>query len=587
MSKRAKRHADRRTRAFHSALALLLVAQLAALLWLIWHRTPHVPMWDEWELANFFELADRDQLRLLDFWGFQNEHRIVLPRLILYGLIAATGWQRQIIMVFNLGIALGTFALTFAAVRRTVGGRAAALLGVPLALLLFSFAQFENWLFAFETNFILAGCGIALALWGLLPRAARGEADRAFVIAIAGASIASLSTLAGLLAWAAFLPAVWWRGPRRLALWCALALAIGVPYFQGFPGRAGGGASLGQIARYALAYLGGPLGYPSVPLATAYGLLGLILLAFVIGLIWWRGWLDARASTWLGLALLGLGSMVLTTAGRAVLGADQALASRYQSFSTLLWVALLVLAALIPARALPPGAGRRWAGMTPSLRAGGSIGLLLIVVLGAGLLHANIYGLREGNVWLAYPQRNEECVRQYDTAPDDCLMLFYPVADLVRIHAAFLEQHRLGIFRETPTTPDFAAPPRAGTALAAIDRIGGTAPSQGVTIAADQPIIVVGWALDGAARRPATAVYLLLDGRYTYRAEYGAARSDVATAVSSTGGDRVGFTTTLPPGMATPGRRHTLAVRIVTADGNAYADSAPLATFTVAAPTTP
>ncbi len=308
MTERVTVQDARRTRALHGALALLLIAQLAALLWLIWRRTPHGPLWDEWELANFLELAAPGRLRPGVFWEFQNEHRIFLPRLILYELIAATGWQRQLIMAFNLGLALGTFALIFAAARRTIGGHAAALLGVPLALLLFSFAQFENWLFAFQTNFILAGCGIGLALWGLLPRPTRGAADRALAVAIAGASIASLSTLAGLLTWVAFLPAVWWRGPWRLALWCAVALAIGVPYFGGFPGHAGGGASLGAIARYGLAYLGAPLGYPSVPLATAYGLLGLVLLALVATHIWRRGWLDARACAWLGLALLALGA---------------------------------------------------------------------------------------------------------------------------------------------------------------------------------------------------------------------------------------------------------------------------------------
>ena len=582
MMERATVQAARRTRALHGALALLLIAQLAALLWLIWRHTPHVPMWDEWELANFLELADLGRLRPGVFWEFQNEHRIVLPRLILYALIVASGWQRQLIMAFNLGLALGTFALAFAAVRRTIGGRAAALLGIPLALLLFSFAQFENWLFAFQTNFILAGYGIGLALWGLLPRPTRGAADRAFAVAIAGASIASLSTLAGLLTWIAFLPAVWWRGPWRLALWCAVALAIGVPYFNGFPGHARGGASLGQIAHYGLAYLGAPLGYPSVPLATAYGLLGLVLLTLVTVHIWWRGWLDARASAWLGLAFLGLGSMVITTAGRAALGVDQALASRYQSFSTLLWVALLALTALIVSRSSPARVGRGGAAVAASSRREGLIGLLLALALGGGLLHANSSGLREGNVWLGALQRDEVCIRQYDTAPDACLTQFYPVADLVRIHAAFLEQHRLGIFRESPSIPDFAAPPRAGAALATLDQVATVVPPQGATIAADQPITVTGWALDGGVRRPAAAAYLLLDNRYTYRADYGAARPDVAAAVGALGGDRVGFTVTLPPGMAAPGRQHTLAVRIVTADGTAYADSAPLATFTVA-----
>jgi MFS family permease len=585
MAKRAAGRTERQLHMLHGTIALLLITQLTVILWLIWRRTLHVPQWDEWELVNFFELADLGRLDLSAFWGFQNEHRIVLPRLILYALIAITGWQRQIIMVVNLTLALGNFALIFAAVRRTVGARTAALLGVPLALLLFSFAQFENWLFAFQTNFILAVCGIGMALWGLLPRTESEWVDRTFAVAIVGATIASLSTLAGLLTWVAFLPAVWWRGPRRLALWCAVALAIGIPYFNGFPGRVGSVTSLGDSARYALVYLGAPLGYPSVPLATAYGILGLTLLALVMSLSSQRGWLDARASTWLGLALLSLGSMVLTTAGRAASGVDQALTSRYQSFSTLLWVALLVMTAFALHNVLSRSVGTRRADSTPSQLAWGLVSLGFIVILGGGLLHANIYGLREGNSWLAHLQRNEGCIRHYDTASDQCLTMFYADATIARIHAAFLEQHRLSTFRTMPTTPDFVAPPRAGAALATLDRLDDKTVLQRVTIAKDTPLVVVGWALDSEAQRPAAAAYLLLDGRYTYRTEYGMARPDVAAAVGSASGDRVGFTATLPRGIATPGA-HTLAIRIVTADGGAYADSGPLASFTVAATTT-
>ena len=47
MVRGAQERGARRTRALYGALALLLVAQLATLLWLIWRRTPHVPLWDE------------------------------------------------------------------------------------------------------------------------------------------------------------------------------------------------------------------------------------------------------------------------------------------------------------------------------------------------------------------------------------------------------------------------------------------------------------------------------------------------------------------------------------------------------------
>ncbi len=155
------------TRVFSAALLLLLLAQLVSLLWLIWNHTPLVPTLDEWEMANFLELADQGRLDLFTFWGFQNEHRIFLPRLILYALINLTGWQRQIIMTVNLGIAIITAMFICAAARRTLGTSTFIAISMPLLMLLFSFAQYENWLFAFQTNFLLAACGIACCLYGL------------------------------------------------------------------------------------------------------------------------------------------------------------------------------------------------------------------------------------------------------------------------------------------------------------------------------------------------------------------------------------------------------------------------------------
>ncbi len=82
-----------------------------------------------------------------------------------------------------------------------------------------------------------------------------------------------------------------------------------------------------------------------------------------------------------------------------------------------------------------------------------------------------------------------------------------------------------------------------------------------------------GWALDGATRGRARAIYILIDGRDTYRATDGYDRPDVARAVGLTAGAKVGFDATLPPELLPPGR-HTLSVRIVTADGRAWADGA-------------
>lgn len=555
-----------------AALLLTLLAQLVALLWLIWHDTPRVPILDEWEMANFLELADQDRLDVFVFWGFQNEHRIFLPRLILYALINLTGWQRQIIMTVNLGIAVITAAFVCAAARRTLGTRTFIAIAVPLLLLLFSFAQYENWLFAFQTNFLLAACGIACCLYGVTPPTPEYPPGRSrFALALGGAVIASLSTLGGLLVWPTFFPAIWRFGRWRAAIWCASAAVIIIPYFIGFPRGATPVARSGEFLGYALVYLGAPLGFPTVGLALTYGLFGLLLMIGILIVLWRLAVSLPTLLPCLALSLYALAGAALTTYGRAALGFEQAITSRYQIFSSLWWISLLMIGTVLVVRVrqqhtkAATSSGSAW-------RATASITVLVAALVFAGLLRANILGFAEAQDWQKEQITHEECAFQYDTASDACLRYFYVSAPIARIHLAFLEQHQFSIFRGQ--SPDLQRLPDTDAAMAIIDTVG-KQPGESPTLVTrgDQPTQVTGWALDRVTAAPAAMVYILIDDRYTYRASYGSERPDVATALGLPAASRVGFTATLPPGMFTPGK-HTLNVRIITADGRARADGA-------------
>lgn len=568
----AKARMRPRRRARATLLAVVPLTQFGLLLWLIWTRTAHLPNWDEWEMANFLELADRGRLGWSTFWAFQNEHRIVLPRLILYGLIALTDWQRQVIMTVNLAIGVAMAALFAVAMRRTLGRQAFILTAIPLSLILFSFAQYENWLFAFQTNFILAGFGIACCTLGTTPQEATRRLPRwGFSLAFAGALIASLSTLGGLLAWPAFVVAIWPFGKRRVALWCLGALAIGIPYFSGFPRGTTTLGSPGALLGYGLAYLGAPLGFPSVPLAIGYGLIGLLLFGTTLVALRRCGGWSPRLLPWLALALFALAGAAITTAGRASLGLDQAITSRYQIFASYLWLTLLVLSVIL--------CQRLWDKTATLQRQRGKISGLYTVLMSLfmiGLVQANVRGFAVGYSWQSDQLARQECAARYDTAPDECLRAFYVSAPIARIHLAFLEQHGLSIFRNYE--PRLASLPDNGAMQGAIDLANGRAATDTpLVIAPDAAITIRGWAFDDAARGRAKAIYILVDGRDTYRAIDGFDRPDVAQANGLTTGSKVGFEATLPPGMLAPGE-HTLAIRIVTADGRALADGArPLA----------
>lgn len=561
-----------RARPARAALRLLALApltQLGIILGLIWTRTGHLPTWDEWEMANFLELADRGRLDWSAFWGFQNEHRIVLPRLILYGLIELTGWQRQVIMTINLGIGVAMAALLGVAVYRCVGRRAFTLIAVPLSLLLFSFAQYENWLFAFQTNFILAGFGVACCVLGTTPLGATQRHRRwGFPLAFAGALIASLSTFGGLLTWPTFLIAVWPIGRRWAILWGLGAAAIGIPYLIGFPRGTTALASPGELLAYGLAYLGAPLGFPTVGLAIGYGTIGLLLMAFNLVALRRDGGWSTRLLPWLALALFALAGAALTTAGRASLGSGQAITSRYQIFSTYWWLSLLLITAILGLRLrgrIPLGGRRRY-------RIVRSVNIAVLSLCLIGLVRANLLGFLVGRDWQDRQIAREDCALRYDTASDDCLLTFYVSAPGARIHLAFLEQHGLSIFRDR--APNLAALTQGGGAQGSIDLVNGQAPAAApLVVSATAPVTLRGWALDGATRGRARAIYILIDGRDIYRATDGYDRPDVARAVGLTAGAKVGFDATLPPELLPPGR-HTLSVRIVTADGRARADGA-------------
>ncbi|HEY8599991.1 MAG TPA: hypothetical protein VIL85_16255 [Thermomicrobiales bacterium] len=547
-----------------TASILVSLAQIATLIWLIWNRTPHLPILDEWEMTNFLELADQERLNLLTFWGFQNEHRIFLPRLILYALIEATGWQRQSIMTFNLGIGVATAALICTVAYQAIGRHLFTIVALPLSLLLFSFAQFENWLFAFQTNFILAAFGIACCLLGVTLKRPR----QGFPLALFGALVASLSTLGGLLTWPAFLPAIWRVGRSWTAVWCLCAIAIGIPYVDGFPRGTTPTASIGELLAYGLAYLGAPLGFPTVTLAIAYGAVGLaMMLLNLLGLRLIDGW-SIRLMPWLTLGLFALAGMALTTIGRATLGQEQAITSRYQIFSAFWWISLLIVTMMTVAQARTTSR----AGKQPASRAFIGVNMLLLSAMLIGLVRADALGFVAARAWQQQQLAQEDCVLHYDTAPDSCLLKYYVSAPIARIHLAFLEQHGLSIFHDQ--SPAVADLPNNGVALTHFDLVNDQPVGSLTTmVPSTTSLRLTGWAVDSAAASPATAVYILIDNRFTYRVTYGLKRPDVAAELKLPAAVNVGFVAILPEGLLTPGP-HTLTVRIIGADRRAYADGA-------------
>lgn len=90
----------------------------------------------------------------------------------------------------------------------------------------------------------------------------------------------------------------------------------------------------------------------------------------------------------------------------------------------------------------------------------------------------------------------------------------------------------------------------------------------------DRPAVFDGFGFDPVAKVPASGVDVVIDGR-AYGTTYGSPRQDVANFFKTPALIDVGFRMVLPTGSLAAGP-HSVAVRVVAADGKGYFESPPI-----------
>ena len=450
----------------HLALLALAVcvplAQIAALLTTIWRQTPRAPWGDEWNLVLLLQRQDAGTLSFANFWALHNRtHRIVLPRIAGLLLVDVSHWNRQVMMTFDLGVAVAAGGLLLACMFSTLRSRRLALtLLIPLSLLYFSFAQYENWFFPWQLTFMATILGICCCLYGFHRSA---EADRqgqraaswqGFALALLGAVIASLSSFGGLCVWPAFLPSAVRAGRVRTGMWVAVALLIGVPYVMGLPH--GSLTSPLHLAAFFVAALGAPVASLNLTEARLFGALGLVALGLTLYAASRLAGELRRLEVWVELAACSMLATAVTTLGRASYGNGLALLSRYQEFSQLWWIALAVIGAVVVRRIVMDmrrvGVSRVLPRVLSDPRhvrwvVASSIALLLICT--ASGLASDVAGARAGGEWLDSMRAQQSCLLQTPSPSATCLQLYIlegqiPLSDQRLV--AYLRTHHLALF---------------------------------------------------------------------------------------------------------------------------------------------
>lgn len=420
-----------------------------------------VPYYDEWPVVGLIRRLVDDEMELSHFAQQHSVHRVFFPRLILVYLARATGWNVRYELAVNFLLAVLLMivaALPVVILARRTHSVVPLFLIPVISLLIFSLAQYENWMWGWQSQIFLSLLCVSAALL-MLSTAAPTYARVLGAGALGG--IASFSFANGLLLWPlGLVPIVLLGRPftKRTAslvgLWIVIASVVLFTYFHDFkmPPRvdspAAGWSSPGNLIKSYVAYAGGAFASMKFGLALAMGAAGLAG-ATVMGAVIIRA--RTRVEVWLPGAVLmafSLGSGVLIVAGRADYGAQQALASRYITISNLFWIGLLITAVALILDMDSIQRQRR-------LRRWGMAGMLALI---AGLtLHANVAGF-EAMRQFSHLQR----VLRYQLLLGDRseqMQLLYPDVQWLHWYKEVARRHDLWAWRPDAPPEIFAPPP--------------------------------------------------------------------------------------------------------------------------------
>lgn len=312
--------------------------------------------WDEWLIwGELLHKLDSGTFSLADLAAQQNEQRNMAARVFGLLLMPVSGLNR--FHEFGLNIALAGVSL-FAALalyRRTLG-ETRPCVWLIFSMLAFSTMQWEAFTVGINSSIAILPVGLWLGL--LIAQSGNPTIPRLAVLGVIGI-LPSFSFANGLFYWFCLLPIIGHKAYRQktlgrvLPIWLTMTVAAWGLYFHGFespghhPSLLSGLEHPVKFIGYFLAYIGGAISSDKNLYPTAV-LLGLGALSLFASLAWneWRAGGDRRERLlpWLAAALFTLASAGVTTLARCAFGIEQALESRYATFSSPFWMALAALA---------------------------------------------------------------------------------------------------------------------------------------------------------------------------------------------------------------------------------------------------
>lgn len=318
----------------------------------------NVPFYDQWVLPALFEKTATGTLAFKDLFELHNNHRILFPRLIFISLGFISNWNIKLELLFSLGLGILTFILLYkiSATTSKTKNSFFHFTNLLTALIFFSLAQSENWLWGFQIALFLINFCVILSCWIFTQEEVKPKTK--LLIAAIPCLIASFSSAQGLMSWLALIPCVWMGTTKSnsrkkyLVLWFILFLISSLVYSIGYT-QDPKTIDLEPLERlFTAVYFF--LNLIAAPLTNSYDFsrwMGLIIILNFIGLGYYcfisrksQEYLIKSCSSWVSLGIFSILCSILITSGRYDYGSNYAIdTSRYTTHSLLLIIAVIQL----------------------------------------------------------------------------------------------------------------------------------------------------------------------------------------------------------------------------------------------------
>ncbi|MGD1807862.1 hypothetical protein ACP6PL_20835 [Dapis sp. BLCC M126] len=336
---------------------------------LILKYSVNVPIQDQWQISAIFEKFNQGTLSFNDLIAQHNESRKFFPRLIFLALAFLTKWNIRYEMLVTFLLACIVSVNIYLLNRLTIGG--SQIKGLTIALVsnifIFSAVQYENWLWGIQ---IVVFTPIVCITSCILIAYSRLNNLTKILICMVLSTISTFSYANGLLAWVIVLPVLTLVQLKSLSdirkniilylLWIIVFIANITFYFHDYQKPLSHPSPLEslqypyQTFQYFLAFLGSSLGVGSSiqPLNNSIILGAVIIILFIsfcCYVIWHIKEYELRHKTigWIMLGSYTVISALVTSMGRVTLGIEQALSSRYTTFSTYIIICIIHLIIIV------------------------------------------------------------------------------------------------------------------------------------------------------------------------------------------------------------------------------------------------